>query len=250
VARRAHDRVRLRLPHRDGNANRNGTLHGGVLASLALIGGTLAAAGDDAGAGATVDLAVHYVAPATRSAVTVDAIVVRRGRRLAFVDVAISAGRTPVVRALVGYRLRAARSGETCPPPPVVDDARTRRSGSPFTRALGVRMADLGRGHAVALLPDQPAILAADGRVHEGAIATLVDCAGGASAWSVVGFDPSRRAATVGMHLVFDPAVAGEDLVAEARTPWRSGGILVNAVTVTGRTSGRPVATGSVTYRI
>ena len=40
----AAGRARLRLPHREDNGNRNGSLHGGVLASLIAMTGRLAAA--------------------------------------------------------------------------------------------------------------------------------------------------------------------------------------------------------------
>jgi uncharacterized protein (TIGR00369 family) len=257
VAAQAPDRVRLHLPYRAHHGNRNGTLHGGVLASLVTLGGALAAwTGIDAEPaleGTIVDLVVHYLAPATEEPVLVEAAVTRRGRELVFVDVGVTTGTgATVARGLVAYR----------PGPPSTDAAgprvalpdltrlRERRSGSPFTRRLGVRIADVGPGHAVALLPHQAEATGGGNRIHEGAIATLVDCAGGASAWSVDGFDPRGRAATIGMHLTYDAAPAGEDVVAVATTPWRSAGILVNAVTLTARPSGRPVATGTVTYRI
>ena len=115
------------------------------------------------------------------------------------------------------------------------DDAFTRRtSGSPFTRRLGVASAQLGRGHAMSLLPLADAILAGDGTVHEGAIAALVDCAGGAASWSIDGFDPDGRAATIGMHLCFDVGTRGEDVAAEAVTSWNSDGVYVSSVTVGG----------------
>src|SRR5262249_1808687 len=82
----ARDRVRLRLPHPDENGNRNGTLHGGVLASLVAMGGALAAWTDVDGEapldGAVVDLGVQFLAPATRQTVSVEARAARRGRAL------------------------------------------------------------------------------------------------------------------------------------------------------------------------
>jgi acyl-coenzyme A thioesterase PaaI-like protein len=113
-----------------------------------------------------------------------------------------------------------------------------------------VRSARLGSGEAVAFLPDQPAIEDADGRIAEGVLATLADCAAGAAAWSVEGFDPRGRAATVSLHLTCDVAPRGEAVVAVARTPWRSAGLFVSTVVLGGRTSRRAVATGAVTYRI
>jgi acyl-coenzyme A thioesterase PaaI-like protein len=115
---------------------------------------------------------------------------------------------------------------------------------------LGVLTASLGVGHAVLVLPARAELCDVDGGIHEGALAALVDSAGGAAAWSVDGFDPRGRAATIGMHLCYDRAPAGDDVVVEARTTWRAAGIFLNTVMLTARASGRPVATGSVTYRI
>jgi uncharacterized protein (TIGR00369 family) len=245
----------LRLPHRDDNGNRNGTLHGGVLASLIDLAAAVAAAAPD---GSTVDLAVHYLAPARRAAVTADAVVARRGRAIAFVSVAVTGeGGAPVARGLVARRLATParpphRGAAKASLDDVVADAHfaARTSGSPFTRRLRVRVARLGPGRAAALLPYDPATTDHAGRVHEGALASLVDCAGGASAWSVAGFDPRGRAATVSMHLTFDVPPRDEDVIAVAETSWHAGTLLVNTVTLHGRTSGRAFATGSVTYQI
>jgi acyl-coenzyme A thioesterase PaaI-like protein len=165
-------------------------------------------------------------------------------------------GGAPVARGLVARRLATPRPAHRAvvkaPLDDVVADAHfaARTSGSPFTRRLRVRVARLGPGRAAALLPYDPTITDHAGRVHEGALASLVDCAGGASAWSVAGFDPRGRAATVSMHLTFDVTPRDEDVIAVAETSWQAGTLLVNTVTLHGRTSGRAVATGSVTYWI
>ena len=270
------DRALLELPYRDGNGNRNGTLHGGVVAAVIDVA---AAAVADSGlpvarrAGAsTIDFNVHFLAPAIREAVAAEATVVRRGRDITFVEVAVVTGERTIARGMVARRAGAAErsraadgsrtaradagdaDGEaTANPrlPTVADDAFVRRNvGSPFTMRLGVASVHLGRGHAMALLPRQDQTRDADGTVHEGAIAALVDCAGGAASWSVDGFDPSGRAATIGMHLCFDVGTRDENVAAEAVTTWHGEGVYVNSLTVAGRTSGRAIASGSVTYRI
>jgi len=100
------------------------------------------------------------------------------------------------------------------------------------------------------VLPARADLVDVGGGIHEGALASLVDSAGGGAAWSIDGFAPSGRAATVGMHLCYACVPAGEDVVVEARTSWHAAGLVLNAVTLTARTSGRPVATGSVAYRV
>jgi uncharacterized protein (TIGR00369 family) len=251
----------LRLPHRDANGNRNGSLHGGVIASIIDLAAALAvplAEGAAPLAGSTVDLAVHYLAPARREAVTAEAAVARRGREITFVSVTVATdGGTAVASGLVARRhtssTREPRATQAAEPlADVVSDAefRVRTSGSAFTRRLGVRVARTGPGAASALLPYDEAVTDHAGRVHEGALTALVDCAGGASAWSVAGFDPRGRAATVSMHLAFDVTTRDEDVIARAETPWRAGAVLVNTVTLHGRTSGRALGIGAVTYRI
>lgn len=273
VATATAEHARIELPYRDDNANRNGSLHGGVIAALIdVAAATVAAAGTEparrAGA-STIDFTVHYLAPAVREDVVAEARVLRRGRDITFVDVLVSSADRPIARGMIAHRSGGATSGTrrgTNRSSASAHDATTRpsakvtpvpaesfvkrKSGSPFTRRLAVASAQLGRGHAVSLLPLADAILGDDGTIHEGAIAALVDCAGGAAAWSIDGFDPARRAATIGMHLCFDVGTRGEDVLAEAITSWDSDGVYVSSITVAGRDSGRAIAAGSVTYRI
>ncbi|HEY8516477.1 MAG TPA: hotdog fold thioesterase [Candidatus Binatia bacterium] len=264
--------ARLELPYRDENANRNGSLHGGVVAALIdVAAATLALHGVDPRRherASSIDFTVSYLAPAVREDVTAVATLLRRGRDITFVevDVATAAGKR-IARGLVAHRAGPVpgRPPAGRPDAPGSDAAaRTRAvedlapeqlraarpSGSPFTARIGVTSVRLGRGRAVSLLPLQDDVLADDGTVHEGALAALVDCAGGAAAWSIDGFNPHGRAATVGMHLCFDVSTRGEDVLAEAKTSWASDGTYVSAVTVAGRSSGRAIASGTVTYRI
>jgi acyl-CoA thioesterase len=253
-------RVRLRLAARDDTGNRNGSLHGGVTASLLDVAGMVAARSVapeiDAAGASTIDLAVHFLAPVVDEAVVVDGTVTRRGREIVFVEAGVTtAGGTPIARSVGAVRLSAPSTAEPPPSaPPCPIDATTpiepRRSGSAFTSRLGVMSASLAPGHAVLVLPARDDLTDGYGAMHEGALAALVDCAGGAAAWSVDGYDPRGRAATIGMHLCYDRTPRDEDVVVEARTSWRAAGIFLNTVVLSARTSGRPVATGSVTYRI
>jgi uncharacterized protein (TIGR00369 family) len=86
--------ARLALPYRDGNANRNGSLHGGVVAAtIDIAAATVARAGIDPARWArssTIDFTVHYLAPAVREDVFAEATVLRRGRDITFVDVTVA----------------------------------------------------------------------------------------------------------------------------------------------------------------
>ena len=254
------DRACLRLPCGREVANRNGSLHGGVIASLLDASATLAACAAPGavidGAGSTIDLAIHFLAPATADDVVATATVSRRGRELVFVDATLAgAGSTAVARAVAAVRMTstAAEHGadsDRASPIPATTRLVPRRSGSPFTARLGVLTAAIERGRVVLVLPFRSELADCRGALHEGALAALVDCAGGAATWSIDGFDPTGRAATIGMHLCYAPVPPGEDVVVEARSTWQAGGLFLSTITLLGRSTGAPVATGSVTYRL
>src|SRR5687767_6876446 len=89
--------------------NAVGVLNGGASASLLTMAGTLAAwTGLDLDSGrhlGCVDLSMQYLASATEEDVRAEAQVLRRGRDLAFLDVALhSRAGTPICRGLVTYR--------------------------------------------------------------------------------------------------------------------------------------------------
>ena len=283
--------VRMRLDHRPENANRNGTLHGGVIASLIETAGALAlerdaATAETAAMGATaataatageerrakrtpwrrpaaVDLSIHFVAPAVECDVVAEARTVRLGRAVGFAEVSISdpAG-APIARGLLAARAVAdAEPAQAAPPGsaaglPASHRAALERlsfsrfSGSAFSARLQVRSARIPGAGVVALLPWQDLLADELGQAHAGAIATVVDAAGGASAWTAGGFDPRGRASTIAMHLTVARAPAGTDLVAIAQPPWRTGDLFSIAVEVATREHAEPVAWGSVVYRV
>src|SRR5262245_35802982 len=171
-------RVRLRLTARDDTGNLSGSLHGGVTASLLDVAGMVAARsvprdGDDTRA-STIDLAVHYLAPAVGQGVVVDGVVTRRGREIVFVEATVTADDgTPIARSVGVVRMGGADEPE--PPPTAapcpIDDAtplEPRRSRSAFTARLGVLNASLAPGHAVLVLPTRPDLADVGGAIHEG----------------------------------------------------------------------------------
>jgi uncharacterized protein (TIGR00369 family) len=93
------DGAELHMPYDAALATFGDTVHGGAIAALIDTAGMVAAWGDDEpsarAAGATVSMAVDYVAAARGSDLTAHARVVRRGRSLCFmlVEVADDDGR-------------------------------------------------------------------------------------------------------------------------------------------------------------
>ncbi len=120
----------------------------------------------------------------------------------------------------------------------------------PFIARRGMRIMLMSGGHSIVDMPFSAANADHDRAVHEGAVAALLDTTGAMAAWSLVGLDPRYKASTVGIHVNYHASAREEDVVSHGRTLRRTNEIFLNTVTVSGRASGRVIATGSVTYRI
>lgn len=100
----------LRLPFRPEIVTIGQTVHGGAIATLADTA-VMAACWSGAPApeslrGSTVDLTVHYLAPANQTDLTATARVLRRGRRLSHAEVSVTAADgTPVAHAVGTYQI-------------------------------------------------------------------------------------------------------------------------------------------------
>lgn len=263
VAGVTDDAVRLVLPFAEGNSNPGGALHGGVAASLVLIGGAAVAdAGSDAVAAerSTVDASIAYLAAAINEGVVAEARALRRGKQLTFVevDVRTDAGK-PIARGLAARRLApptpserlknasaSIRTASDAAPP-----AFTRIfTAAPFMMRLGIEVVRVERGEAVVRLPWRPANADHDGTLHEGALAALADTTGALASWSLVPLDARNKASTPVVHANVQHAVRNESVLAEARTVARRDETFTNAVMLVGEASGTVVASATVTYRI
>jgi uncharacterized protein (TIGR00369 family) len=261
------ERVRLRVPYRDDNANPGQALHGGATASTIDAAGALAAwAALDGAVGfetATLDLSVNFLAAAIGEDIIATADVLRRGKELVYsaVDVRTDAGKRIAI-GLSTYRgvdpaavPRAAERQLVMPPPPastatdMIKGARLFVT-SPFMARLGIGVEMAHGGAARLAMPFTDDKRDAGGAIHEGALAALIDSSGALAAWSVVGLDMRFRASTVGIHVNYHGCAAGQGVVAHARTLRRNHEIFLNQVTVVARDSDVVVAVGEVTYRI
>jgi len=250
-----HDRVRLRLAVRPGDVNRNGTLHGGVMASLLATASAFAAGGGDDVPFVAVDQSIVYLAVGRADTVVADGRVLRRGRAIVHAEATVAdAEGTALARGFTVLRPGTLPPpGETTPlagTPPSEPLHEASTSLSPFSARLGVRVALRQAARGVAVLHDGEAVREADGAIAGGALATLLDAASGASAWSVVGFDPRGRAATLAMHLALHAAARDEDVVADSVALPAGDGCHVCVVKLWGRRTRSLVASGSATYRI
>ena len=84
---------------------------------------------------------------------------------------------------------------------------------------------------------------------HGGVVASVIDTAGAAAAWSNHDFTKGTRASTVGMTVNFVGACKQADLVCHARTVKRGRDLIFTEITATDA-DGRTVAHGVQTYRI
>jgi uncharacterized protein (TIGR00369 family) len=258
------DHIRLRVPYKDENSNPGKALHGGVAASLIDIAGVLVASNGVADRASlesgTLDLAVNYLAAAIGEDIVATAQILRRGKEIAYaeIDVRNDSGKR-IAKGLVTHRLAPSAHAErrrAVPPDPLpaaagdVPKLAHALVALPFIARRGMRIIHMRDGQSAVEMPFAAANADARGGVHEGALAALLDTSGAMAAWSIVGLDLRYKASTVGIHVSFHAPARAEDVVAQGHTLRRINEIFLNTVTVSGRTSGQVVATGSVTYRI
>lgn len=262
------DHVRLRVPYKDENSNPGRALHGGVAASTINIAGVLAAwtgieERPELETG-TLDLSVNYLAAAIGEDIVATAEVLRRGKEIIYSEAEVrnDAGKR-IATGLVTYRafdaatIPAARERQrvSAADLPAAETHQLIKHARgfvsvPFIARLGMEVDHANDGQAVLRMPFKTENADADGAVHEGALAALVDTTGALASWSITGLNFAYKASTVGIHVSHHGRARGEDVTAHARTLRRNNEIFLNQVTVSGRASGRVVVTGSVTYRI
>ena len=120
---------------------------------------------------------------------------------------------------------------------------------TPFLAGLGIVIERYEPDEVTVRLPFR-ADLTNDGTYyHGGVIASVVDTAGAAAAWSNHDFDKGARASTVAMSVQYVGACQGSDLVCHARTVKRGKELTFTEITATDA-SGTVVAHAVQTYRI
>jgi uncharacterized protein (TIGR00369 family) len=139
----------------------------------------------------------------------------------------VSAGVNPKVRELFGAWL----------------------ANSPFAKVTALELADLEPDRATVVMPYDERLTTFGDVVHGGAIATLLDVAAVAAAWSGVTDDGAATGATVSSAVNYTRAARGSDLTAAARVTRRSKGFCFCAVEVQDADE-RLVAQGIVTYKL
>jgi uncharacterized protein (TIGR00369 family) len=251
--------ARLALPYRDENSNPGKALHGGCAASLGAIGGQAVARavlGPDSGPWHTAQMQVSYLAAAIGEDVVAEAELLRRGKELCFVSVAVRtqegkkiASITTTVRGRMGAKpsqtyTSAGDHGQGDPGPMGPHIGRV-----PFIGNRGIRVEHMTGGTSRLIMPYAENNGDQGGGVHEGAVLALLDTTGAMGSWAESG--PGRyKASTVSMQLQNLAPTPKTDLVAYGRCVQRDDAIFWTDVEVASAGDGRVTSRGTVLYRI
>ena len=120
---------------------------------------------------------------------------------------------------------------------------------SPYIASLGIVVEHWDLDGVTLRMPFDPE-LTNDGAVyHGGAVASLMDTTGAAAVWAGHDFDKGARAATISMTINYTGAAVQADLLADAVCVKRGRELAFSEIRVHDP-DGKPVATGTLVYRI
>lgn len=120
---------------------------------------------------------------------------------------------------------------------------------TPFLAALGIVFERYEPDDVTIRLPFRDDLTNDGTYFHGGVIASVMDTAGAAAAWSNHDFDKGMRASTVAMSIQYTGAAKKCDLLCHARTTRRRKELTFTDITATD-TDGNVVAHAVQTYRI
>ena len=135
------------------------------------------------------------------------------------------------------------------PTPSGADIIRQWLRTSPFVGYLSIELVALAPGTATLRLPYDKTVTTIGSVVHGGAIATLIDTAGAAAAWSDAEVPANIRGTTVSLAIAYLAAAEDEDIQAVARVLSRGRSLVYLDIEAT-TASGKAVAKGLATYKI
>lgn len=120
---------------------------------------------------------------------------------------------------------------------------------TPFISGLGVVIERYDPDDVTLRLPFRPDLTNDGTHYHGGVIASVIDTAGAAAAWSNHDFDKGARASTVSMTVQYVGAAKQSDLLCHARAVKRGRELIFTEITATDA-GGAVVAHAVQTYRI
>ena len=257
----ASERAVLQLPYQMIHSNQGGILNGGATASLLNLAGALAAwTGIPLAAEpflSSVDFSIQYLSAAIEEDVLAAASVIRRGRDLFFLEGMVYTGNDrPICKGLMIYRApdyaglpqRCHAHPALLPEPAVSPPTQAVLPYGGYVQKLHIATVHEGPGRVRLSMPCTADAVNERGQLHEGAIASLLDIAGTAAAWTLVK-RPGARGATIGMQLSYLNATS-DAVLADAHMQQRSEELFFSTVQITSASTRQLVAMGNVSYRI
>jgi uncharacterized protein (TIGR00369 family) len=117
-----------------------------------------------------------------------------------------------------------------------------------FPKLVGLHVEETRLGYCRMVLTYRDELEQPMGIVHGGAIATLID----ASVVPAIGsaYDNTVGYSTIDLHVQYHNALVKEDAVAEGWVTKRGRSVVFCETEVTGRTSGKQIARGFMTYNV
>jgi acyl-coenzyme A thioesterase PaaI-like protein len=205
-----------------------------------------------------VDLSVQYLTAAAEEDVVAEAGVLRRGRGLVVLDVALrSRDGRPICQGLLSYQTsdygkrepRLWAQPSLLPPLTTLAPPSGHRLFTGYVRKLDITPLHQSPGRVRLHMPCTAMHLDERGQLHAGALASIVDIAAVTASWSLVPRRDGARGSTVGMQVSY-PSHAAVAVVADAYVQQRSEELLFTTVNVTTAGDGQLVAMGQVSYRL
>lgn len=251
----------LYLPFHKGNSNPGGALHGGVYASMSIIGAhatARTALGPDVGPFHTTGFQINYLSAAIKEAVTAKATLLRRGKELAFVEVLCTseAGKA-VSHATLMIRGRQGKNAVTGPDRRIFVDGNEPgdmgpfvTDSVPFINNRGISIEHMAGDCSRLVMPWKESHGDnVNGGTHEGAALALLDTAGAMAGWAVTGMG-AYKASTPSMQAQVIATPPAEELIAYAKVAYQDNEIFYSDVEVAGARDQKVCARGTILYRI
>jgi len=254
------------FPSQQVTLNLGGTLHGGASMSIINMAAKHALypfiSEEERSQVRTLDQSVRFTSTTRGEKVLAEAIVIKKGKELAFVDIDVKTEEGKVVsKGLV--TLRYSQTNETkneCPAAAIRVEDYYPDEWHPgfmapllaqrgFTANLGLNIQHVKEGKSIVRLDENKNILNGAGAIDDGAIATLCDSAG-AMATMAMNEQGMSRGSTPSLHINYFSELKNESLLALGAGRWSYNESYVADVSIVGENSGTLYAEAQVLFRI